>query len=121
MSELTAADMTGFLRKQYQLWNEGKRTELVELFRAIAPKGFTVEYVGYPAQDGWKALDDIWDEHGGTTRIEVLEILANGHEVAVYAHNHHGGRDGQHINTRPSIELYEFGAGTLRARYFYPA
>jgi hypothetical protein len=120
MSELTSADWTAFLRKQYALWNEGKRTELFALFRAMAPNAFTVEYVGHPVQDGWKALEEIWDEHAGSTRIEVLEILANGHEVAVYAHNHHLRGDG-HLHTRPSIELYEFGAGTLRARYFYPA
>jgi hypothetical protein len=119
MSEPDAGAMAGFLRKQYDLWNEGKRVELIELFRKMAPKGFTIEYVGTPVQDGWKAMDAIWDEHGGHVKIEVLEILVNGNEAAVHALNHHLEKDG-HIDTRGSIEIYRFTGGTLHARYFYP-
>jgi hypothetical protein len=119
MKEPDAAAISAFLIEQYALWNEGKRAELIASFRKLAPDGFTVEYVGTPAQDGWKALDDIWDQHGGRVTIEVVQILINGNEAAVHALNHHtetaGGR-----TTRPSIEIYRFAAGKLQVRYFYP-
>jgi hypothetical protein len=114
-----AAAISAFLLKQYQLWNEGKRAELIALFRDFAPNGFTIEYVGTPVQEGWKAMNDIWDQHGGQVTIEVVQILVNGNEAAVHALNHHIEKDGR-INTRPSIEIYRFTDGTLQVRYFYP-
>lgn len=118
MNEPNAIAIATFLRRQYALWNEGKWNELLALFRAMAPQGFTIEYVGTPAQDGWKALDVIWKEHGAHTQIEVKELLVNGQEAAVYALNHHKQADGS-IETRPSIEIYRFANGTLQTRYFY--
>jgi hypothetical protein len=114
----TTESMASFLRKQYALWNENKRDEFMTLFRDVARNGLTIEYVGTPPQDGWKAMDKIWDEHGGSTQIEVLELLVNGKEAAVHALNHHRKPDGS-TTTSPSIEIYEFGEGTLHARYFY--
>jgi|SRR5277367_1930506 len=119
MKEPDAAAISAFLTEQYALWNDGKRAELIALFRKLAPHEFTIEYVGTPMQDGWKAMDEIWDQHGGRVTIEVVQILVNGNEAAVHALNHHvkgaGGR-----TTRPSIEIYRFSAGTLQVRYFYP-
>jgi hypothetical protein len=119
MTELNAAVISAFLRKQYALWNDGKRAELFALFRELAPKGLTIEFVGTPVQDGWKALDAIWNEHSGHVTIEVVQILVNGNEAAVHALNHHLEKDGR-INTRASIEIYRFADGTLQVRYFYP-
>jgi hypothetical protein len=119
MNQPSAAAISAFLVEQYALWNQGKRAELIALFRELAPKGLTIEYVGTPVQDGWKAMDDIWDQHGGHVTIEVVQILVNGNEAAVHALNHHVEKDGR-INTRPSIEIYRFAEGTLQIRYFYP-
>lgn len=120
MTNRTREAIEEFLRKQYLLWNEGKRAELIALFREWAPREFTVEYVGTAAQDGWKAMDGIWDRHGGQVRIEVVRILVNGSEAAVYALNHHLAK-GEAAHTRPSIEIYRFAAGVLHVRYFYPS
>jgi hypothetical protein len=114
-----AAAISAFLLKQYQLWNEGKRAELIALFRGFAPNGFTIEYVGTPVQEGWQAMDRIWDQHGGHVTIEVVQILVNGNEAAVHALNHHVEQDGR-TDTRPSIEIYRFADGVLQVRYFYP-
>ena len=118
MSEPTPAAIATFLRQQYAFWNQGKWPELLALFREMAPQDFTIEYVGTPVQDGWKAMDDIWREHGAHTRIEVIELLVNGQEAAVYALNHHKQADGS-TDIRPSLETYRFANGTLQARYFY--
>ena len=119
MNRLNSATISAFLLEQYALWNQGKRAELIGLFRRLAPRGMTVEFVGTPVQDGWKAMDAIWDQHGGRVTIEVVQILVNGDEAAVYALNHHVEKDGR-VNTRPSIENYRFAEGTLQIRYFYP-
>jgi hypothetical protein len=119
MRQLDSAAISAFLREQYALWNQGKRAELMALFGKLAPQGMTVEFVGTPVQDGFKAMDAIWEQHGGHVTIEVVQILVNGDEAAVHALNHHAEKDGR-VNTRPSIEIYRFAEGTLQIRYFYP-
>jgi len=112
--------ISAFLLEQYALWNASKPAELVALFRNMAPNGMTIEYVGTPVkEDGWKALNDIWDQHGGHVTIEVVQILVNGNEAAVHALNHHRSEGGR-VTARPSIEIYRFAEGTLQIRYFYP-
>lgn len=119
---MTAADpaaIAAFLREQYTLWNEGRRNDLLALFRHWAPQGMTIEFVGGPVLEGWKAMNDIWDQHGGHVTIEVVQILVNGCEAAVHALNRHRSENGVDT-TRPSIEIYRFAQGTLQIRYFYP-
>jgi SnoaL-like domain len=111
--------ISAFLREQYALWNQGRRSDLLALFRQWAPQGMTIEFVGGPVLEGWKAMNDIWDEHGGHVTIEVVQILVNGNEAAVHALNHHRLAGGANT-TRPSIEIYRFTDETLQIRYFYP-
>lgn len=106
-----------FIAKKIQLWNEGKRQELAEHYRQLAPKGLTFEYVGGPVQDGWQALEDMWTQFGDDVEMEEVDTLINGDEVACYVKNHRRSQPGTYTTT---IETYVIGDGTLHERYFYP-
>lgn len=54
---LTPDQVREFVERQAVLWNEGRRAEFVDAYRAAAPRGFQVENpVGTPGQSGWDAL-----------------------------------------------------------------
>jgi len=99
------------------LWNEGKRTELDQLFRSLGPNGFTIEYVGAEPVDGVKAMEDMWAEYGGKCTTEALEVIFNGSEGAAYIANHMQSPDG--VLTIPSLETYKITDGRLTIRYFH--
>jgi hypothetical protein len=48
-----------FVTDQYRLWSEGEVDEMLALFRRIAPNGYTVKYVGQPAQPGEVAMAEM--------------------------------------------------------------
>lgn len=117
MSEATALDLEQAIRDNYRLWNEGKRDELDRLFRALGPKGFTIEYVGSPAADGSTAMAEMWAEFGGKCTTEPLEVIVNGSEGAAYVANRLQTTEG--IVTLPSLETYKVADGRLTIRYFH--
>jgi len=117
MSEAATLDLEQAIRDNYRLWNAGKRDELDHLFRTLAPNGFTIEYVGAPAVDGVKAMEEMWAEYGGKCTTEPLEIIVNGSEGAAYVANHLQTGDG--IVTLPSLETYRVADGRLTIRYFH--
>lgn len=117
MSEAGTLDLEQAIRDNYRLWNEGKRDELDRLFRAMGPEGFTIEYVGSPAVEGGKAMEDMWAQYGGKCTTEPLEVIANGSEGAAYVANHLQTENG--IVTLPSLEIYKIADGRLTIRYFH--
>ena len=119
METLQAEGIERFLRAQYRLWNEQKFDEMIDLFRSVAPGKLTIEYVGLPPLDGWKALDEMCEAYGGKTRTDVQELLINGNEAAVHVLNRRDKASG--IPPSPSIEFYRFDKGNLEIRYFYRA
>ena len=104
-----------FLNHQVALWNSGKRQEMTDLYRHYARDQLSIEYVGQPIGDGWKAFERMWDMHGGIVRSDIVEILVTGNEGACAMRNV---RLASGL-FNPSIELYRFEEGRLFIRYFY--
>ncbi|MDB6063027.1 MAG: hypothetical protein JWM78_3130 [Verrucomicrobiaceae bacterium] len=108
-----------FLELQISSWNAGDKERMLSAYRSVAGNGLKVEYVGGPVLDGWPALDEMWTQYNSVIKIEIVEILVNGHEGACYLRNHATTPEGSVIS--PSLEIYNFGDGTLHARYFHNA
>lgn len=104
-----------FVREHYQLWNEQKREELLALCDAIAPNGYTIEYVGRPVQDGRQGWDEMFAHYGGKVRTDIKLLIANGDEVATQIDNVFVGED----RNVPSLETYRVADGKLAIRYFH--
>lgn len=117
MSEAETLDLEQAIRDNYRLWNEGKREELDELFQAMGPNGFTIQYVGFPIMDGPAAVADMWTQYGGKCITEPLEVIVNGTEGAAYVANRMQTPDG--VTTLPSLETYKVEDGKLSVRYFH--
>ena len=117
MTDVATIDLEQGIRDTYRLWNEGERDALDHLFRALGPKGFTIEYVGSPPMEGGQAMAEMWAQYGGKCTTEAREVIVNGHEGAAYVANHMQTPDG--IVTLPSLETYKVEDGMLHIRYFH--
>jgi len=117
MGITAALDLEQAIRDNYRLWNEGKRDELDRLFRTLGPDGFTIQYVGSPAQEGGRAMEEMWAQYGGKCSTEPLEVIVNGDEGAAYVANHLQTENG--IVTLPSLETYRVADGRLEIRYYH--
>ncbi|MFA7555588.1 MAG: hypothetical protein WCY88_15200 [Spongiibacteraceae bacterium] len=117
MSTLDHQKIKKFFEEKILLWNEGKKEELAALYLTMAPAQLTFEYVGGPVIDGWKALDDMWEQFGTNIEVELIDFLINGNEVACYIKNHRRDQPGTYTTT---IEIYTFNEGAIHERYFYP-
>jgi hypothetical protein len=117
MNTPTPEAIEAFIRAEYRLWSEGRYEAMLAEFRQIAPNGLTIEYVGSAPQDGWAALDDMWQNFGNKCPTELVTLFVHGNEAAAYVYNHVQTENG--VNTLPSIETYVFENGTLRIRYFH--
>lgn len=116
MSAPSKEQILAFVDEKVTLWNAGKREELAALYKAIAPNEVIFEYVGLPIEDGWKALDDMWDRFGDEVEMEIIETLINGNEVACYIHNHRRSQPGAYTAT---VETYVFENGNVHERYYF--
>ena len=104
-----------FLHSQAKAWNEGDKDAFFGAYRAAAPAGIEIEYVGRSAAaDGWPILEAMWAQQSAKIQIEEIAAIVNGHEAA--CHNRNWVR-GTQIWIE-SIELYRFDAGHLQVRYF---
>ncbi len=103
-----------FLHGQVACWNAGDKEGFLAHYRAMAPRGLTIEYVGQPARDGWPVLEAMWEAQASRIAIEVQATVISGDEAACHHRNRVIGT-GAAI---PTIELYRFGDGTLSVRYF---
>ena len=103
-----------FLHTQVQAWNAGDKTGFFAAYRAAAPQGLLVEYVGRPASDGWPVLEAMWTQQSAKIEIQELTMIVNGDEAACHNRNKVRGSD----IAIETIELYCFDAGQLSVRYF---
>lgn len=117
MSELSQQDIEQFIINQYQLWSENRIDELMNLFRAIAPNGFTIQYVGTPAIEGEKAMAEMIANYAGKVRAKLVRMLINGNEAATVVDNIRNDSG----EVKPSIETYRFENGRMHARYYHGA
>lgn len=109
------ATIEHFLHAQVQAWNAGDKDTFLAAYRAVAPKGLQIEYVGRgPATDGWPVLEGMWAAQAAKIEIEELLLVVNGDEAACHNRNQVRGTTVA-IDT---IELYRFDAGRLSVRYF---
>ncbi|MDB5454181.1 MAG: hypothetical protein JWO33_2759 [Caulobacteraceae bacterium] len=112
-------DFEGLVRANYALWSAGERDALFAVFEKLGPKGYTVEHVGKPVQDGPTAVQEMWNRFGGRCTAEIVQLFVNGNEAAAYVHNIFPGADGPVIH--PSLETYKVANGRLEIRYHYQA
>lgn len=103
-----------FFNGQVAAWNAGDKAAFLEHYRAVSPKGLTIEYVGEGLRDPWATLEKMWDDQNAKVEVEVIQKIVNGPEAACYHRNHIRGAD-MAIDT---VELYAFDAGKLAIRYF---
>lgn len=109
------ATIEHFLHAQVQAWNAGDKDTFLAAYRAVAPKGLQIEYVGRgSATDGWPVLEGMWAAQAAKIEIEELLLVVNGDEAACHNRNKVRGTTVA-IDT---IELYRFDAGRLSVRYF---
>lgn len=114
MSTLVTEGLEHFLHGQIDCWNSGDREGFFALYRNIAPKGLSLEYVGLPQGDAWAMLEQMWDKSQANIRIEVLCSIISGNEAA--CHHRNNRLSGE--NGTETIELYKIDDGHLTARYF---
>lgn len=105
------------IRTIYERWNEGDIDGVHAAFKALGPRGYTIEYVGETPLDGTAAVDDMWNSYGGTCTVDIVHLLVNGAEAAALVHNNVKAPDG--VTTLPSIETYRVDDGRLFVRYFH--
>ncbi len=112
----TPAEIRHFLHEQVEHWNAVRKDEMFDLYRRMVPGKLTIEYVGLPVLEGWKALEDMWKGLAGKVHIDVIEVMVTGQEAACY---HHNTTIGAGTPARPSIELYRWDGDDLAVRYFF--
>jgi len=104
-----------FVHTQIACWNAADKEGFLAAYRAVAPGGLTIEYVGRPATDGWLVLERMWAQQNAKIEIEELAVIVNGNEAACHNRNKVKGT-AMAIDT---IELYRFDeGGGLAVRYF---
>ena len=115
MAEVSKQEIEHFLVNQYRLWSEDRIDEMMDLFRRIAPNGFTIQYVGSPEVEGEKAMADMIAQYAGKMRTELVKLLVNGNEAATVVDNIPTDSD----QVIQSIETYKFEGGKMQVRYFH--
>jgi len=104
-----------FLHAQVQAWNRGDKEGFFAAYRAAAPEGLQIEYVGRgPAGEGWPVLEGMWAQQSAKIEIEEVALIITGNEAACHNRNKVRGSS-LAIET---IELYRFDQGKLTVRYF---
>ena len=109
------AQIEHFLHTQMQAWNAGDKEGFFAAYRAAAPGGLRIEYVGRPEADGWPVLEGMWAQQSAKIEIEEVVLVINGTEAACHNRNKVRGT-AMAIET---IETYRFDPdGQLLVRYF---
>ena len=103
-----------FLHGQLEAWNARDKEKFFAHYKAVSPKGLSIDYVGEPPRDPWDILEVMWTEQNHKIDVEAKKVIINGTEAACFHFNHVIGA-GFAIET---IEIYSFGEGTLSVRYF---
>jgi hypothetical protein len=118
MTSLTPDSLRRFIIDQAECWNAGRKDDFLALYRELTPAGLTVEYVGKSTMTGeaaWAALDAMWTGYAHQVRIQPVEIIVSGSDVACYYRN---------LWTAPGtlstgIETYSIQDGRVHVRIFH--
>jgi len=109
------AAIESFLHAQVHAWNAGDKEAFFAAYRAAAPKGLKIEYVGKsPLADGWPVLEGMWAQQSAKIEIEEVAMIVNGNEAACHNRNKVRGT----TVAIETMELYAFDAGQVTVRYF---
>ncbi|UUZ73961.1 nuclear transport factor 2 family protein [Polaromonas sp. P1(28)-8] len=118
MPAITEDTIRRFIVQQAVCWNSGRKDDFLALYRELTPEGLTVEYVGRSTMTGdaaWAALDAMWTGYAHQVRIQPVEIIVNGSDVACYYRN---------LWIEPGtlssgIEVYTVQDGRIHVRIFH--
>ncbi len=110
-----SAEIERFIRDQYRLWSDDRVEEMLELFRTIAPAGYTIEYVGRGVEDGDASMAAMIDQYRGKVLTHLRRLIVNGSEAAAVVDNEFVASG----HVMPSIETYRFEGGRMAIRYFH--
>jgi len=103
-----------FVHAQVQAWNAGDKSLFFTTYRAAAPQGLTVEYVGRPATEGFAVLEGMWEAQNAKVQVEEVLAVVAGNEAACHNRNKVRGT----ATVIETVELYRFDEGHLTVRYF---
>ena len=109
--------MEEHIRAIYAHWNRENLEGVLDAFRSLGPKGYTIEYIGDKPLDGEAAVRDMWEKYGGSCTTDIAHLIVNGDEAAALIHNNIKGESG--VTTVPSIETYLVRDGELSVRYYH--
>lgn len=112
------AALRDFIFTQVELWNAGKRTEFLDLYRRTATAGLTLEYVGQQQLAGdaaWQGLAHMWDSYNPQVRLQLVQCFAHGQDAACQFRNLWSATR-RHSD---GIEVYRLRDGALHARFFH--
>jgi hypothetical protein len=113
----SVAEIDRFIREQYRLWSADAVDDMLELFRNVAPRGYTIQYVGHPAEEGNAAMATMISQYRGKVRTHLRQLIVNGAEAAAVVDNEFV----ETATTVPSIETYRFEGGRMEIRYYHEA
>ena len=105
-----------FMKGQVACWNAHDKAGFLAHYKAVAPDRLVIDYAGRPDidADGWLVIEDMYDQHNAHCRLEVVETIYNGNDVAA----HHRNIIESAGVVIESIETYRFSPGTLHVCYF---
>lgn len=110
-------DIRGFITRQYDDWNEGKRDELLAEYDRIAPGGYTIQYYRQEVAEGRPTLEAMFDTYNGKVRTIVERMFVNDGEAHVIVRGEVVGTDDYHF----TVESYRFADGRMTVSYFNDA
>jgi hypothetical protein len=114
----TGSDIKSFLITQVDLWNGGQRDEFLDVHRAIAPEGVSLENLaGSPAQEGWGALEELWRVQQPTTRLRFEKVITSPSGEAAVLERITRTTDAGTVDVY-SVHTYAFANGRLAIKYY---
>lgn len=114
---MDSTQIIAFLHEQVRAWNAGDKAAFFAAYRAAAPQGLRIEYVGKPEADGWPILENMWEQQAAKFEVEEGLMVPCGQEVACHNRNKVRGT----TMVIETVEIYRFEAGRLTIRYFIQA
>ena len=114
---IAKTEIERFLHGQLDAWKAHDREAFFGCYREFGRNGLIIDYVGKPRRDAWDILEAMWADHNRGMRLEAVKAVINGHEAACHHRNH---LDAANVVIE-TMELYDFGDGTLSIRYFIGA
>ncbi len=107
-----------FVFQQVALWNTGRKADFFSLYRNVAAKSLTIEYVAKQtlADDAaWAGLEQMWITYNTKVKLQLFECIVNGSDAACYFRNLWSSEQ----TLSSGIEVYHLNDGALHVRLFH--